>query len=64
MKLYATITSDNGKEIGKGGNEFIAINIMNKKRVIFGTINVFPNGYTYGSIDGQKFEIGSSKKQS
>ena len=28
MKLYATVTSERGKEVGKGGNDHIEIAIM------------------------------------
>ena len=31
MKLYATITSERGKEIGKGGNDYLEINIKAEK---------------------------------
>ena len=31
MKLYATVTSERGKSVGKGGNEFIEIEIEAEK---------------------------------
>jgi hypothetical protein len=32
MKLYASVTSERGKEVNKSGNEYILINVLDKWR--------------------------------
>ena len=44
MKLYATTITDNGKAIGKGGNEFVRVDIRDKTRKRIATIIVNEEG--------------------
>ena len=38
MRYYATLLSDTGKEIGKGGNEFIRVDLKDKTRSRVATV--------------------------
>lgn len=67
MKLYATITSERGKEISKSGNEFIAINLYNEARICYGSIEVLPDDKSatvWVRVHGEKHFIVDPKELS
>jgi len=56
MKLYATMTSERGKEVSKGGNDFVQIQIQGEDRKIFGSVHIYAtkDKYVYASFHGKK----------
>lgn len=42
MKLYATVASERGKEIGKGGNEYLDLTIMDADRLALFVARIVP----------------------
>ena len=64
MKLYATTTSERGKSVGKGGNEWLQINIFDEARICHGTIEILPNLNMFIKYRGKKIEIKGKQKSS
>jgi len=53
MKLYATIKSEKGKAEGKGGQDYLDIEITNINKKVVAKINVKP-------LNGERIKIGFS----
>lgn len=62
MKLYATTSSERGKEVHKSGNEFMQIQISNEKREIFASIEVRPDESIWIKAHGEKHFIVNQKQ--
>ena len=61
MELYATTTSERATK-GQGGNEFIAINLYNDKKICFGSIEILPDESVWVRCHGEKHFIVNQKQ--
>ena len=60
MKLYATVTSERGKKVSKGGNEYLNVNINVNNDMPGYSVNVFRNENT-GKTEVQFIALESGK---